>query len=323
MPIEEKEGARTLHPTKTPKVSVSVVTYNQQEYIEDCLASIVNQETNFSFEVVVGDDCSTDNTVKIISDYATKYPLIIKPIFRNKNIGPSANYFDVVNRCSGEYIAHIDGDDLMLPGKLRIQTEILDSMPDVSMVVHPVDQISGGTKAKETSDHANECQLYELSDLLRLGCFFAHSSKMYRSSAILTRGGEKEIVDYYLHLEHSVSGKIAYIDTVLGQYRTDGGGISKAREWRKRILDAYDDAFDRALELGVDQKIVNYGRIRHRQAIALSSLMRCDYAEFREFSKIPPNLRACASAKQIILSEISGFPRLTRLLQHTRQTLSR
>ena len=75
-----------------PKVSVCVVTYNQENLIERCLNSILSQEVNFSIEIIVGDDGSTDRTRTIINQFKNRYPKIVKPIFHEKNIGALRNY---------------------------------------------------------------------------------------------------------------------------------------------------------------------------------------------------------------------------------------
>lgn len=72
-----------------PKVSVCVVTYNQEKYIHECLQSLVDQETDFEFEVIVGDDGSTDGTRAVVVDFARKYPKIVKPLLHEKNNGPT------------------------------------------------------------------------------------------------------------------------------------------------------------------------------------------------------------------------------------------
>lgn len=67
------------------KVSVLCITYNQKDYISDALDSFINQKTNFKYEILVNDDCSTDGTKDIVIEYAKRYPDIIKPIFHEEN----------------------------------------------------------------------------------------------------------------------------------------------------------------------------------------------------------------------------------------------
>ena len=73
------------------QVSVCVVTYNQENYIAECLESLVSQQTEFKFEIIVGEDCSTDRTREIVQKYIEKYPDLIVPLFYKKNVGAVEN----------------------------------------------------------------------------------------------------------------------------------------------------------------------------------------------------------------------------------------
>ncbi|AVH49395.1 glycosyltransferase family 2 protein [Acinetobacter sp. SWBY1] len=86
-------------------VSVCIVTYNQEKFLEQTLQSILNQNTNFQYEVIVGDDCSTDSTRKIIEGFLIKYPNIVVPIFHKVNIGPIENIKSVYKKAKGKYIS--------------------------------------------------------------------------------------------------------------------------------------------------------------------------------------------------------------------------
>jgi len=133
----EIERIDLVQEEKPPKVSVCVITYNQEKYIRQCLQSIVDQETDFYFEVIVGDDCSTDGTRAIVQEFVERYPGVVKPIFQEKNIGGGVhNYLTVHKATRGEYIAHVDGDDYCLPGKLQAQADLLDDDPDCNLVWH-------------------------------------------------------------------------------------------------------------------------------------------------------------------------------------------
>jgi glycosyltransferase involved in cell wall biosynthesis len=120
---------------KKPKVSVCVVTYNQEKYIRQCLQSIVEQETDFDFEVIVGDDCSTDGTRSVIRAFVVKYPDIVNPIFRDTNIGAMNNFADILSVANGNYIALCEGDDYWTdPLKLQKQVDFLEAHPEYGLV---------------------------------------------------------------------------------------------------------------------------------------------------------------------------------------------
>ena len=82
------------------KVSVVITTYNQEDYIEEALLSVINQEYDGEIEILVGDDCSTDNTANIIKNLTDKYPNIIKPMYNKINVGMSQNLYNQIVRCS-------------------------------------------------------------------------------------------------------------------------------------------------------------------------------------------------------------------------------
>ncbi|WP_196809820.1 glycosyltransferase family 2 protein [Butyrivibrio sp. MB2005] len=113
------------------KVSVIVATYNQEKYIRHTLESIVAQKTNFAFEVLVGDDCSTDGTAEIVNEFAEKYPDIIIPYLREKNLGIYGNIPELLTHAKGEFIAIIEGDDYWIDDyKLQKQADFLDKNKD-------------------------------------------------------------------------------------------------------------------------------------------------------------------------------------------------
>ena len=113
--------------------SVAVITYNQEQYISQTLDSILNQQHDYKYEIVIGEDCSTDNTKKIIEEYVEKYPDIIKPLYNNPNKGLINNYFNVINHCQGKYIMECAGDDYWLPGKVKSQIEFMENNPEIGM----------------------------------------------------------------------------------------------------------------------------------------------------------------------------------------------
>ena len=114
-------------------LSVAVITYNQEDYIAQTLDSILSQEHDYKYEIVIGEDNSSDNTKKIIEEYAAKYPEIIKPLYNNPNKGLIRNYFNVIQHCQGKYIMECAGDDYWLPGKVKKQIDFMEANPDVGM----------------------------------------------------------------------------------------------------------------------------------------------------------------------------------------------
>ena len=111
--------------------SVELTTYNQKKYIAQTLQSIIDQEHNYKYEILVSDDCSTDGTQDVIKEFQKKYPDVVKPVYNEKNIGAMANYYATVARAKGKYLMGCGGDDYWLPGKVQKQIEFMEQNPGI------------------------------------------------------------------------------------------------------------------------------------------------------------------------------------------------
>jgi glycosyltransferase involved in cell wall biosynthesis len=215
----------------SPKVSVCIIAYNQAKFIRQCLDSVIAQRTNFPFEVVVGDDASTDGTREIIADYASRYPHTVRALLHKTNIGGGVqNYLSVHAAARGIYVAHVDGDDFCLPGKLQYQADILDSDPSCNIVFHRVLALlpDGALHEGGLWNVANlESRRFDRAALLRLMALGVHSSKMYRRPKQEVKEPSFPLLDYFLHVEHVGLGVARFTGTKpLGVHRV-GGGLSK------------------------------------------------------------------------------------------------
>lgn len=108
-------------------VSVVVLTYDHKNYICQALDSVLNQNVDFEYEILIGDDASDDGTSDTVLEYGRKYPKLIIPIIREKNIGATRNLTDLQKRARGKYIAYLEGDDFWCDlEKLKIQTHFME-----------------------------------------------------------------------------------------------------------------------------------------------------------------------------------------------------
>lgn len=108
-------------------VSIVMLTYCHEHYIAKALNSILMQKTTLEYEILVGDDASTDRTPQIIQKYANRHPGTVIPMFNKKNVGASRNLYKVLQRAKGKYIAILEGDDFWLdPQKLQKQWDFLE-----------------------------------------------------------------------------------------------------------------------------------------------------------------------------------------------------
>jgi len=206
------------------KVSVCVVTYNQEKYIAECLDSLLGQETDFNFEIIVGEDCSTDGTRTIVQQYVDKYPGLIKPIFHKYNVGPVENIKQVYVAAKGKYIAHMDGDDMALPTKLQKQFDILEENLDCSICVHNMKAIDSDSQSTVEAYKIFREKKYTLLDLYLINPFFIHSSKMFINKIEEYIGNlDNNALDIEIHIEQAKQGNIFFLNERLGYYRQFSG----------------------------------------------------------------------------------------------------
>lgn len=228
------------------KVSVCVVTYNQEKYIAECLDSLVSQETDFKFEIIVGEDYSTDGTRAIVQQYVDKYPDVVKPIFHKSNVGAVENVKQVYIAAKGKYIAHMDGDDMALPTKLQKQFDILESNVDCAICVHNMKAIDNNSKYIKEAFAFFEEKKYSLLDMYLINPFFIHSSKMFinKIEDYIDDLGDSTL-DTEIHIKQAKQGDIFFLKEELGCYR-QFVGITYEQDFispwiRERIQYLYDN----------------------------------------------------------------------------------
>lgn len=294
-----------------PKVSVCVITYNQAAYIGPCLQSIVDQVTDFDFEVIVGDDVSTDGTRAVVQAFAERYPERVRPIYQERNIGRGAHNFRTVHLAArGRYVAHVDGDDCLLPGKLQAQADLLDARPDVAFAAHAVRIIDSDRVIGADSDCPEFGSVY---DLLRLGTYFVHSSVMYRRAQGGVEAFPESVIDFYMHLERAMHGVIHLDKRVLGCYRSHGGSLSQEMVNRARNEAAYEAAFDRALALGLDPDRVHAARLDHRMKFAIARCLGGDTQGYQRLVRLGPEDWPRAGRKHRLLHLLRRLPFVVHL----------
>jgi glycosyltransferase involved in cell wall biosynthesis len=229
-----------VNSTSRPKLSVCVITYNQSRYIGQCLQSLVEQQTKFPFEILVGDDCSTDGTQRIVREFVDRHPGVVHALFQPRNTGGSRNNLELHNAACGEYVAHVDGDDYALPGKLQAQADALDQDPDCMAVWHRVDYFDdrGGFCSGLTADLSSfKHGRVNFNDALRLGFIGVYSSLMYRRSARSPADPSRQLLDLHLTWDLLSKGHARVLDQVLGRYRiASSGSLTQASHRRIMLL---------------------------------------------------------------------------------------
>jgi glycosyltransferase involved in cell wall biosynthesis len=265
---------------RPPKVSVCVVAYNQERYIEKCLRSLAGQITDFPFEVLVADDCSPDATRAAISRVVQDFPDLVIPRFNETNLGPTRNYLSVHGAARGEYVAHLDGDDFALPGKLQQQADYLDQHPECIAVVHGLANVDPEGQPRGSHWPARFSHpSYDLAQMVQTHPEFGHSSLMYRAGgyrALLERESMPEIIDFYLYAHLAAQGRIGVLEAVLGQY-TQGVGMATRANLIGKVL----EALDYAVQLGLPATVFRRAAAEQCHAYAARALNEGDLALFR------------------------------------------
>jgi len=220
------------------KASFCVITYNHQKFVGKMLDSLLMQETTFPYEIIVGDDCSTDNTAEILKDYQKRYPDKIRLLLQEKNLGLNGKYnaLQCFAIAKGEYIAQFDGDDyLTSPHKLQKQVEMLDANPHYSASYHNAMAIyDDGSAPSHLVNWITKPEI-TVDDLIGEDelCFIATSSLVFRREDFaenpdpewtnLSTSG-----DIPRNIMFASRGPIGYIDEVMSVYRKNRGGASFA-----------------------------------------------------------------------------------------------
>ena len=222
----------------TPLVSVCMTTYNHEHYIAEAIESVITQRVNFALEIVIGEDCSTDNTLTICRDYQSRYPEIIRIVTSENNIGMHANYRRTIEACSGKYIAMLDGDDYFTDhDKLQMQVDALEST-EAAMCY---------TRSERRSDsdsaiYPPQAELHTIFDKMLI---------LNTAENCTTLALRSKILDYYAEVEpekrgwktddlpmwlwFSATQKIVAIDRVTAVHRVLTTSVSHSNQWQKQL----------------------------------------------------------------------------------------
>lgn len=235
-----------------PIVSVFVMTYNHELFIEQSLEGILMQKTNFDVEIVVGEDCSTDNTRKIVLNYANKYPGKFKLLLHKQNIGALANQNAVFQSCTGKYIAFCEGDDYWTdPLKLQKQVDFLEANEDYGLVHTGCKSIINGV-LKPHLEGVKIPSGFVFKELLNSGFYICALTVCVRRALVLKWSdtideesikGKWKMGDYPLWLEGSLQTKFKYIPDITSFYRILPESASHSKNKRKNF-EFFKSVFD-------------------------------------------------------------------------------
>lgn len=264
--LDERETGHIEHigePEQPVELTVLTMTYNHEEYIEDCLKSVLAQQTEFPVRHIVLDHCSSDATPSILNEYAKKYPSI-QPVLLSRR-QPEENVRGLFLRCRTKYAALCDGDDFFSDlRKLQKQVDFLETHEKCALCFHPVYVLfEDGHQpfifpSSSMLPRRNNAEFY-LADLTK-GNFIQTNSVMYRwrFPQGLPSWFRYDIcpADWYWHMLHAEKGRIGFLPEVMGVYRRHGNAmyaksfVDPLAHWRihgmgeLHALKAYNDHFN-------------------------------------------------------------------------------
>lgn len=237
-------GTRKAVNSTAPILSVSVTTYNQAHFIQECLDGILMQDTDFPFEIIIGEDESTDGTREICKRFAEKHPDKIRLFLRsrkdviyvNGNATGRFNFIQNLKACRGKYIALCEGDDYWTDSlKLQKQIEFLQSNPDYSICFHNA-KVIGDRKPEGIALYSDfpwsNIEIaraeYSMADVLT-------GPLMPTASVVMKNDFSKEFPDWFkrvmsadmaLFILSVGNRKVRLLDGVMSAYRKHSGGIT-------------------------------------------------------------------------------------------------
>lgn len=219
-----------MYGKQVPLVSVAIITYNQKDFLYECIESILEQDYP-NFEIVIADDASTDGTQDMLREYNRKYPgkFVLKLAKRNQGITANSNAAHFA--CSGKYVAWMGGDDLMLPRKLSKQVIFLENNPQCTICYHDLDVFDSKTKQSlYLFSKKNKPRQGDIRTLIKFGCFNGGCATMVRKDQTPSSGFNSLIPvasDWCYWIESLASGgEIRYIPEVLARYRRHENNIT-------------------------------------------------------------------------------------------------
>jgi glycosyltransferase involved in cell wall biosynthesis len=224
---------------ENPKVSVCILTYNQEAYIGQAVESALTQRTNFRTELIIGEDCSTDRTREIVVDLARKHPDKIRLRLAPQNQGGGRNFVDLFHQCRGEYVVILEGDDYWTsPDKLQSQVDVLDAHPQWSMCFHPATNVYDDGRPSHLFPEEQTKSEYTVYDLL-VKDFMATSAVMFRNGLfgkLPDWFADVVVGDWALHILNADHGNVGFLPEPMSVYRIHEGGVFSKKSLEFKLV---------------------------------------------------------------------------------------
>ena len=218
-------------------VSVCMITYNHEKYISEAIEGVLMQKTTFPIELIIGEDCSTDSTRKIVVEYAEKHPDIIRPLLPERNLGMMTNFIETMQEATGKYIALCEGDDYWTdPYKLQKQVDILEANENIVAVATnaAICDFNGNTIQKEkiVVSPDNKDGAYNLHDFFSKGIQYPTLTVVFRNREMDFIKSKMQYLsnpflgDWTLWVLLHTLGDFYFINQVTASYRVNPNSVT-------------------------------------------------------------------------------------------------
>jgi glycosyltransferase involved in cell wall biosynthesis len=206
-----------------------MITYNHENYIAQAIESVLMQQTTFDYELVIGEDCSSDKTREIILAIQERYPNKIRLLQSDRNLGMHKNYERTYAACEGQYVALLEGDDYWTASdKLQSQVNFLEARADCVICFHPVIAFYEKDAKQPSYVWPPEAKaISNIEDIIRSN-YIPTCSVMFRNRLIDNYPdwiNSMKIRDWLLHILHSQYGNIGCLDKIMAAYRIHPQGV--------------------------------------------------------------------------------------------------
>lgn len=285
-------------------LSVIIISYNQEKYIQEAIDSVLNQKTKYEYEVLLADDCSPDNTKEVLKEYQKKYPDKIKVLPRKSNLGANKNIMDAYLKCKGKYVTVLEGDDYWNnENKIQIQIDFLESHPEYIGISHIQEgrdnnkKILGYFPERLKEDFV----INDLEDLLENEKIYSFTATIHKNIFLETK--HRKNVEYLHTLDSTISdaqmceylltlGKIYVLKEAFMVYRlrnNDGNSnfnsSYKVNEIQFRFLKIY-----KAEEEFYKYKYSYYKKIKNCYSLGVAyDLCKFNFKGIKKFNKECPS----------------------------------
>ncbi len=226
------------------KVSVIILSYKQEDFVEKAILGIFKQKINFPVELIICDDRSPDETDKVIQSNILKAAdnITVKYFRHTKNLGSTPNFYFALKQVTGKYLAFCEGDDYWFDdNKLQLQYDFMESHPDYSMCFHNVINISTDPAINNTPFSRIEDRDYSALEIYNN--WLVHTTSVFMKTEVLQNDAVKKTLispdllyfDTILYMASSLNGKIRGMTESMTAYRRHEVGLSHGINYKRDL----------------------------------------------------------------------------------------